>query len=409
MQTEDKNSTPDTYFLSAPREQSHLDEFISALQRWQSGQMPGYLVIAPEDADEEPVRELIRQLPVSPADAHLVLPTSGSTGLAPTLVVLSQRALGASARATEAALEGPGMWVLSLPLQHIAGIQVVLRSLTSGRAPLVTDTWPKFSPDSLARAVNRCENSVPLYTSLVSPQLVSLLQNSHATRECRRFSTILLGGGRIDVDLLARAHDAGLNVTTTYGMTETCGGCVYNGVPLENTQIAIEEDTERVLIASDALMDDYLRSPSFETETHWVERAAIKYFRTPDVGTIDAEGRLRITGRTDDIVNSGGVKVVLGPIQDALSNIPGVHDCAICAIDDPVWGQTVAALVVQREQGRDPLALRNSVAETLGTPYAPRVIVYADTIPRTDLGKVRTTEVKAAVEDAIRSGSAWKR
>lgn len=404
------DSAPKVHILRPPGAQRDLHQFVDLLDRWQQGLLPGYLVVASDDINPESVEEQVRQLPISRSTGpRLVLPTSGSTGAAPNLVVLSRGALAASAHATQRALGGPGTWVLPLPLQHIAGIQVVLRSLAAEHMPLVTDTWPRFSPESLGKAASRHDGSAPLYTSLVSPQLASLLQNPQATEECRSFNTILLGGGRIDVDLLAEARGGGLNVTTTYGMTETCGGCVYDGIPLENTRIAIEEGTERVLIASDALMDDYLGSPSFEADTHWVERSGTRYFRTPDVGILDAEGRLHITGRADDIINSGGVKVVLGQVQDTISALPGVDECAVCATNDPIWGETVTALVVQRGQDRDPQSLRDSVVEVLGTPYAPRVIVYADTIPRTDLGKVRTAKVRSIVENAIRSDSAWKR
>lgn len=346
----------------------------------------------------------------------LVVSTSGSAGEKPSLVKLSSEALVASALATHQALGGSGRWVLALPVEHIAGLQVLIRSAVAGNPPLVTSGWPRFRPTDIAAAVIEhleSEDPSPLYISLVSAQLRAILDcEDEVVRLCANFTAILVGGGLVDAGLLQRARDVGLNPVVTYGMTETSGGCVYDGFALAGASYRIEEDSGRVLLGGKMLMDGYIDDPS-----PWVYIDDQRWLRTNDLGERGAKGALNILGRSDDIINSGGNKVSLGLVGELLSQDSVVADAACVAVDSERWGQNVAALVVLRssEQGTadkfDDVADRlfDLVKDGLGTAAAPRFMVLTEAIPRTSLGKLSRAAAREQVEQAIRQNRAWQR
>src|SRR5699024_171950 len=188
------------------------------------------------------------QRPGEPIDprAALVVSTSGSTGT-PKGAMLSAAALRASAAATDRVLGGPGRWLLALPAHHIAGLQVILRSLRAGFAPVVMDLTGGFDPAGLPSAVRACvAGGVRGYTSLIPGQLAKVLDEGspEAVAALARLDAILLGGAAAAPELLARAADAGIRVVRTYGMSETAGGCVYDGLPLDGARIRIGDDDD---------------------------------------------------------------------------------------------------------------------------------------------------------------------
>lgn len=429
--------------IPAPRNRSEALELAGLLRRWVNAEpsatsdIPAVIGICPPSITIAQFRERLSLAAPDRASGNgtattpdglvrqaVVLATSGSTSGNPDLVVLSREALAASASATETVLGGPGDWVLALPLAHIAGVQVLLRAAFAGTHSVVPSCWPHVTPVSLAETVRghlagaqqepaevplhlqAAAGTSRLYTSLVSPQLAAILDAPGQVAEaCTLFDAILVGGGRIDPGLLDRARKRGLHVVTTYGMTETAGGCVYNGLPLPGTEIVTEESTSRVLLHTPSLMDGYV-----DTAADFIWREGKKYLRTADVGGIGPDGRLSIEGRADDIVNSGGVKVLLPAVADAIRRQPGIVDAACVAVDDPTWGQCVAALVVagaSYEGGTQ--AVREAAKSALGRPHAPRIVVFARSVPRTELGKVERASVARLVDRAIRSGTAWKR
>lgn len=175
----------------------------------------------------------------------LLLRTSGSTTGTGRLVAMSSAALLASARATHHRLGGPGRWVLALPAHHVAGIQVLIRSLLAGSPPEVVDTGDGFRPTALAEAVERALAAAgprPVYTALVPTQLLAVLSpgQDRAAAALSRAGAVLLGGAAADAGLLARARAAGIAVVTTYGMSETAGGCVYDGAPLDGVEVRLQ-------------------------------------------------------------------------------------------------------------------------------------------------------------------------
>ncbi len=345
---------------------------------------------------------------------HLFVPTSGSTSGDPDLVALSHAALLASARATHSALDGPGRWINVLPLRHIAGIQTVVRSAVAGTSPVIEPS-PSFDPIRFARTIARARAqtppSVPLYSSLVSAQLAACVDQGASDLEF--LNAVLVGGGFVDQDLRDRAFELGIRVVTTYGMTETSGGCVYDGAPLPGVEVAVDED-ERVLLSGPVLMDGYVNRP-----TPWVDRDGRRWLATNDLGEIGPEGTLNITGRLDDVIKSGGVKVNLSSVTQVAEQTPAVAGgrCHALAQNSLKWGQQVA-LIVENHQAqhlstveREHLALqvRSHISQTLTRAHVPKTVVITERIPTTTLGKVDRVRAAMLVEEQIRQGRAWQR
>ena len=309
-------------------------------------------------------------LAASEEPAPLIVETSGSTG-APKRVLLSRRAVLASVTATEHRLDGSGRWVLALPPTYIAGMQVICRSLVAGHEPVLVD-----SHESLAASLEPGD-----FLSLVPTQLHRLLADPEAVAALRELHTILLGGGPIDQALRGRAVEEGLRVVATYGSAETAGGCVYDGHPLDGTDVAVDSDG-RIRISGPVLFDGYDGDPDLTSRV-----LVDGWFLTSDAGRLDDDGRLHVLGRVDDVVVSGGVNVPLPAVATRLRAHPGVAAAEVVGVPDPEWGQRVVAFVVTT----GPVSLddvRDWVAETHPRSWAPRDVVCVDELPMLDNGKV---------------------
>ncbi|MCW2684456.1 MAG: menE [Blastococcus sp.] len=308
--------------------------------------------------------------PLEPG-ADLVVVTSGSTGNG-RAVLLSAAALRASAAATHARLGGPGSWLLALPVSAIAGLQILCRSALAGTRP------ERLGPDEpLSTAVRRLPEG-RRYTSLVPTQLRRYLDAEPDA--LRGFDAVLVGGAATDAGLLARARQDGIPVVTTYGMTETAGGCVYDGQPLDGVGVRIGDGVE---LTGPTLALGYRLDPA-ATDAAFVDG----WFRTRDAGALDAEGRLTVSGRLDDVVITGGVNVAPAAVETALREHPDVLDAVVFGRPDAEWGQQVVAAVVPAP-GRTPelAALREWVAARLGRPAAPRRLRLLDAVPLLHTGK----------------------
>jgi o-succinylbenzoate---CoA ligase len=308
----------------------------------------------------------------APAPAPLVVRTSGSTG-DPKDVVLSRAAMLASAHAALRRLGGPGHWLLALPADHVAGLQVLLRAALAGTEPVLLDEHR-----TLEDAVAAIPDS-PRYLSLVPTQLQRLLGDRADV--LRTFDRVLLGGAAASPALLEQARDAGVEVVTTYGMSETCGGCVYDGRPLAGVDVDMEDDG-RITIGGPVLFDGYDRQPGLTAQVLVDGR-----LRTPDLGAFAADGRLVVTGRLDDVVVSGGVNVGLHAVERRVREHPLVQDAAVVGVHDPEWGSRVVAYAVA---GHDLTldTLRDFVAERLPRPWAPRELRVVPALPLLANGKV---------------------
>ena len=296
-----------------------------------------------------------------------VVETSGSTGT-PKRVQLSRTAVLASVTASARRLGGSGRWLLALPPSYVAGLQVVCRSLVAGHEPVVLE-------DDFAAATEAL-GDVDRFVSLVPTQLHRLLDTD--ADALRTFHTVLLGGGPIDASLRARAADAGVRIVGTYGSAETAGGCVYDGLPLDGVAVAIGEDG-RVRIGGPTLFDGYAGEPALTAEV-LVDR----WFLTSDAGTLDEDGRLRLLGRIDDMVVSGGVNVPAAAVAARLREHPAVETAEVLGVPDEEWGNRLVAFVVGTASLTE---LRDWVATEHPRAWAPRQAVALDAIPLLANGK----------------------
>ncbi|GAA1507547.1 o-succinylbenzoate--CoA ligase [Sphaerisporangium rubeum] len=295
----------------------------------------------------------------------VIIATSGSTGT-PKGVELSAAALIASAEASLRRLGArPGeRWLCCLPPSHVSGLQVLVRSVLSGTEPLIHE---RFSPAAVAA-------SGADHVSLVPTQLRRLLDHGAGLS---RFRTVLLGGAAAPPDLV---RQAGTRVVTTYGMSETCGGCVYDGVPLDGVEAAIGPGG-RVRIRGPVLFSGYrLGTAPSNLEGGW--------YVTTDVGEF-RDGRLLVLGRADDVINTGGRKVAAGPVAGVLTRHPAVRDAVVMGRPHPEWGEEVVAVVVPADPAAPPTLgeLRAAVKETLPGYAAPRALEVLDGFPLLANGK----------------------
>jgi o-succinylbenzoate---CoA ligase len=318
--------------------------------------------LRPVSGSAEEILALLREWDAADEPEPLVIATSGSTG-EPKRVVLSRNAMRASALATQERLGGPGQWVLNLPPTYVAGVQVLYRSVVAGTEP-VTEIEDVTGERS--------------YLSLVPTQLHrALFENVTPSERLARFSAVLIGGGPLAPDVRREAEARGIRVVQTYGMSETCGGCVYDGRPLDGVELRIRGG--EVQLRGDVLFDGYEGDPE--------RTAAVMqdgWFRTDDLGEI-VDGRLRVTGRVDDVIISGGVKVPAQALADRLRGHPGVEAVEVLGVPDDEWGQRVVAFVVGDVALHD---LRDYVSEELPREWAPRQVVTLPDLPLLPNGKV---------------------
>ncbi|MEA1305783.1 AMP-binding protein [Actinomyces oris] len=385
---------------------------------------PPLLVPIGPGEDEGRVRaDLARRITRVPARTDLILRTSGSTTGTGRLIAMSATALMASARATHARLGGPGTWLLTLPAHHVAGLQILTRSLEAGTEPVIVDTSAGFSPTALAEALSPARPSTGaaasrLYVSLVPTQLVRVLQDPQARRALAEADAVLLGGAAADPALLARARGVGVTVVTTYGMSETGGGCVYNGRPLEGVEVTIQapdaEGAGRILISGPVLAEDYLQPPSHSPADSpagspggrsddgggFHRSGARRVLATSDRGRLHPDGRLEVLGRLDDVIITGGVKVEPRHVEETLTGIDGVAEACVVGLPDEQWGSRVVAAVVLEPVGQpgrskrwDDAALREAVRARLDGAHAPKRVVVLEALPLRPSGKVDRREV----------------
>ena len=317
----------------------------------------------------------------------LVISTSGTTG-SPKGALLTPAALIASASATHDRLGGPGTWLLALPTHHIAGMQVVIRSALAGTVPTELDLSGGFDTAQLPTAVSQL-GSGRRYTSLVATQLAKALADPPAAEALAELDAVLLGGGPAPRPVLEAAAQAGIAVVRTYGSSETCGGCVYDGLPLDGVEVRIDtadpNGQGRIVIGGTTLARGYRNPPPSGPDPF----AEPGWFRTDDLGVFDESGRLAVLGRTDEAISTGGLTVMPGPVEAVLIRHPAVAECAVFGVPDDRLGQRVVAAVVAAPSAQ-PAAeeLREFVAASLDRTAAPREVHVVAELPRRGIGKV---------------------
>lgn len=431
--------------------------------------------IAPHEDTREVAANLARRIPARASGrsvgVDMVLRTSGSTTGTGKLVGVSMDALVASARATHKRLGGPGIWVLALPAYHAAGVQVLVRAAVAGTHVFNAYKEGGFDPQHLAQvidaacvaaadcgagssfdddAVSSCAGGVggeaegalaaddsgracPVYTSLVPTQLRRALDDEQLRGALARLDAVLIGGAAADAQLLEQAKAAGIKVVTTYGMSETCGGCVYDGQPLPGVSMDVDQATGAIWLSGPMLATGYLGDEE-RTRRCFVSRPqaqvaegtsdaggtasaaesaeagvggpgagsgadagepARRWFITSDRGHI-VDGRLQVLGRLDDVIISGGIKVEPGPIEALLALNPLVSECAVVGLPDLQWGQVVTAVVVPAsmpglgrvDEGAILAQIRVYLEQKLSGAQCPKQVLLADALPYKGIGKV---------------------
>jgi len=310
--------------------------------------------------------------PVPDGFTGVLVPTSGSTGT-PKIVMLSRSALIRAATLVEKRLGGAGQWVNPLPLQYVAGLMTLVRALVAGQ--LHTQVGPQLQ--GLTAPGTRA------YISLVPAQLHAGLADPATSATLAGFEAVLVGGAGLDPGLRRRAEEAGLRVVTTYGMSETCGGVVYDGRPLDTVGVELVDPGDgvgRIALVTPTAFDGYLGDPVRTAEV-LSDRRVLTY----DRGRFD-DGRLTVLGRVDEVVQSGGANVDLAWVQRLLDDaFP--QKVACFSVPDPVWGATI--VVASAEPRLDEILAR--VGPSLDSPARPRGFLPVATLPRTSSGKIDRT------------------
>jgi len=325
-----------------------------------------------------------------PDEVAVVIATSGSTG-EPKGVQLSAAALVHSARASLSRLGArPGeRWLCPLPTSHIAGLGVLVRSLVAGTTPVVTG---RLGPMELGAP--GCA-----FVSVVPTQLRRMLD---AGTGLAAFRAILAGGAAVPASLLAQAQAAGATVVTTYGMSETCGGCVYDGVPLDGVQVRTGADGQ-IRIGGPVVFSGYRNRPDLTA-------AALEggWFVASDVGRLGADGRLIVRGRADEMINTGGEKVAPAEVTAILAGCPGVREAAVFGEPDPQWGERVTAAVVPIDPAIPPqlAELRAAVRERMPSYAVPKALMLVPELPLLPSGKPDLAALRALGHEFFSDGRA---
>jgi O-succinylbenzoic acid--CoA ligase len=303
-------------------------------------------------------------------DVALIVESSGTTGV-PKQIKLSREALLASANASAKHLGASGQWLLALPANYIAGTNVLIRSIVAGTQPVLMNTTLPFSAEAFVRASLLLTHEHK-FTSLVPTQLFRLAEAARAEPSVlfalKQFTAILVGGQAADPALVARLREQGVNLVLTYGSTETAGGCVYDGLPLDGVRVALLPDG-RISLDGPVLANDLSRP-----------------FVTNDLGEFDEAGRLHVLGRADRVLVSGGLKVSLDQLEHAALTVPGVTQATALAVDDAQWGQRAALFYVGSPEVADYLA--GEVLVLLGAAAKPVRVLRVGSMPRLATGKV---------------------
>lgn len=348
-----------------------------------------------------PLRHLLDPAPSGEGPRAVVVATSGSSGT-PKRVRLGAAALRASGLATAQRLDGHGRWILALPTHHVAGLQVLARSALAGSEPVALDPGRPFTPAAFASAVAALGDPAdrphaPLaLTSLVPTQLRRLVEDPTGREALSLLDAVLLGGSAADPDLVERARATGCRVLHTYGMSETCGGCVYDGTPLAGVVARVDPAEDRIHLGGPVLADGYLDDPALSAQ-RFVTDAAGRWFVTDDRGRLDpGTGTLHVLGRVDDVIVTGGHKVEPRDVEHALRDLPGTVDALVVGVPDREWGQVVGALLV----GADAERLADLRA-ALPAHALPRRVASVDGIPQLPSGK---PDRAAAVDLLARGG-----
>ena len=324
-------------------------------------------------------------------DIAVVIPTSGTTGK-PKGAMLTADSLKASAEASHAYLGGKGQWLLALPICHIAGLQVMIRSIISSTIPVILPV--DFKPYTLISAINSLTGN-RRYASMVAVQLHKTLHNVDAVSALASLNAVLIGGGPISNKLMERASSLGINIIHTYGMSETSGGCIYNGTALNGVSLRIENS--RVLIGGPLVAKGYrnaINSNPF-ISTNW--------FCSNDLGIIENTGKLRIIGRADESINTGGLTIVPQLVESVINTHPSINACVVFGIPDKYLGERVAVAILLTPRTPIPKIdeIQKYVTKTLDITATPREMYIVKKLPYNSLGKINRSSLAQTLVNRV--------
>lgn len=336
-----------------------------------------------------------------PETPSIILSTSGSTGEGRG-VELDIDALRASASLAEERLGGAGLWLTAIPVTGAGGLNTVVRSVLNGFDPMI---WPGISGGahfdgyslipSLRALRDRAKvEGLRAYTSLVPTQMARLasfaaasdLGAIEALRELAEIDGVLIGADALGSELRQTLHAYGIRVVTTYGATETCGGCIYDDRPFTGTTVDfVGEDPGRIAITGPTVAKRYRDGSPELADRRWLSN---------DLGHWRL-GRLELLGRVDDLVKVGGTMVALPLIARQLKALAGAEDIAVLARDDAEWGHVPVVFVVGCEA--PDATLRQFAAAALGRGSFPMDIVRIDALPLLPNGKIDRIQLLSMV------------
>ncbi|MGY6464207.1 o-succinylbenzoate--CoA ligase [Corynebacterium sp. UMB8791] len=315
-------------------------------------------------------------------DVALVVATSGSTGT-PKGALLTPTNLIASADATHQALGGPGQWLLAMPAAFIAGIQVLVRSMVAGVEPAFVDLTRGFHVDEFAaRTAEIAATGDRCYTALTPLQLDKAMSTLTGIDALRSFDAVLVGGAATNPALLDSAAKLRINVVTTYGSSETSGGCVYDGVPIAGANVHIRDG--RIWLGGPMIARGYRNQPEHP------DFAEPGWFRTSDAGQL-VDGHLTVEGRVDNVIDSGGLKLQPEVLERFLLRVPGVADACVVGVPDERFGQRICAAFAGEAQVPDVM----DALQDLPRWQVPKELKRVAALPLLGPGKVD----RAAVGD----------
>lgn len=355
--------------------------------------LTGGRTLLPTPADDRARTNLLRATlgvgePIDD-DIALVVSTSGSTGR-PKGAMLTPANLISSADATHQALGGEGQWLLAMPAAYIAGIQVLVRSMVAGVEPAALDLSRGFNvAEFAARAHELAQTGERTYTALTPMQLAKATSTLQGIDALRTFDAVLVGGAATNPRLLESAAKLRINVVTTYGSSETSGGCVYNGRPIAGARVKIVDG--RI----------HLGGPMVARSYHSVDSLPLAddlkdgWFRTSDAGSLEG-GVLTVLGRTDNVISSGGLKLHPEVLEAELLRIDGVTAICVIGKEDDRLGQRICAAYTGSASVPDILdALADAEdAGRISHWQIPKELKVVAALPQLGPGKVDRAAVK---------------
>lgn len=418
--------------VAVPPGPSGLEVLLPALSRALDGSGPAIALVPAGAAGryQEQIRSAVRPGEPVPSGVAVVVSTSGSSG-DPTGVLLPGAALLAAAAGFTARVAVPRhRWVAALPLHHTGGLMVAVRAVATGTepAPLASlggaerFTVAEFEAGTAAARAGAVGDRLPLAVSLVPAMLAALEREpGRGIEALTSYDVVLVGGAATPPDLLARLAAAGVRLRRSYGMTETCGGAVLDGLPLAGISVSVATGG-RLRLAGPQVASGYRggRLPG-----RWGTGAdGARWFLTDDVGSVSAAGVVTVLGRADDVVQVGGVSVSTGSVADVLGEDHRVAAAEVVALPDERFGATLVALVVPTSgagaggpgagpagSGRTPLSedLADRAADRLGRAGRPRHVRLIEAIPTLESGKPDRRALARLAADALQVGPGPRR